>query len=77
MSGNRKLKFGIPERSVLGPVLFSLYPPPLADILRSHGVEFHLYADYTQIYMSFQPTNLQEDGVTKILHDGTTDIKNR
>ena len=55
---------------------YSLSIPYLADILRSHGVEFHLYADDIQLYMSFQPTILQEDDVTKILHDCTTDIKN-
>ena len=76
ISENRKLKFGIPQGLVLGPVLFSLYTLPRADILRGYGVEFCLFADDTQIYLSFQLTISQEDDVTKILHDWTTDIKN-
>ena len=67
------LQFGVPQGSVLGPLLFSLYTTPLGQIIRHHNLKFHLYADDNQLYMAFSKTNIPT-AVSQI-EDCLTDIK--
>ena len=65
ISGHAILKQGVPQGSVLGPILFTLYTRSLGDICREHDVSFQSYADDQHIYLSFSP--IQPGGKDKCL----------
>jgi hypothetical protein len=62
------LTTGVPQGSVLGPLLFTLYTTPVSYILQDLAMAFHLYADDTQLYISFTPG----DHATTLSHLSST-----
>ena len=50
--------FGAPQDSVLGPILFLLYTADVLQLVKSHQLSSHAYADDTQIYGFCQPSDI-------------------
>ena len=54
----KELHYGVPQGSVLGPILFVLYMQPLSYLIKRHSLSVHLFADDIRIETSILPQHV-------------------
>ena len=72
-SSPASLSFGVPQGSVLGPILFIMYTQPLHSLIQSNSISDQAFADDTQLYKSCRPK--QADQTLLTMQICITDVK--
>ena len=59
-SMSQDMHYGVPESSIVGPVLFILYTKHVGNIAHFYGVMLNMCANDCQLYVDFDPDLIQE-----------------
>ena len=54
----KELHYGVPQGSVLGPILFVLFIQPLSNLIKRHSLSVHVFADDIQFENSILPQHV-------------------
>jgi hypothetical protein len=72
-SDSLPLTMGVPQGSVLGPLLFTIYIRDLGELIQELGFQYYIYADDTQFMVNVKPSEISH-GIKKI-EDGLIAIE--
>ena len=69
------LDCSVPQGSVLGPQWFTVYTPPVRDIILKYNLNYHVYADDTQLYITFKSSQKPANSCITMLEKCIQDIR--
>ena len=55
-SATTELSSGVPQGSILGPLLFAMYVSPIDDVVCAHQMQYHQYVDDLILYTALVPS---------------------
>ena len=69
------LDYSVPQGSVLGPQWFTVYTGPVRDIILKYILNYHVYADVTQLYITFKSSKEPADSCITTLEKCIQEIR--